>query len=430
MRAEILTIGDEICRGEIVNTNAAWLAAALWDLDITVAWMTTCLDDAADIEAALRTAAGRAELVLTTGGLGPTEDDLTVDVLSALAGVGPVLEPTAFAQMEAYLAKTGFPRNPRHERQVRVPAGAAVFANRAGLAPGFEVEIAGVPVVAFPGVPRELYAIYGDSGGVRERLVALREARGDRVERIARRIYRVFGRGESDISTAVGGICDAIPGASLHYQVKFPEVLVKIVVRAADQAVADQRLATLDAEVRARLAPQLYGTDDDSLAASLGRDLAALGATVATAESCTAGLVGAAITEVAGASRYFLGGAICYANEEKTRQLGVTAETLAREGAVSQACVREMASGARQRFGSTYAVAVSGIAGPGGGTPDKPVGTVWIAVAGPDPDGGPGEEIYSKCFQWPRGRDQIRTLAVYWALALLRRAVMSMPAGG
>jgi nicotinamide-nucleotide amidase len=422
MRAEILTIGDELCRGEIVNTNSAYLAARLWDLDITTRWMTSCNDDEADIVDAVTRAVGRADVVVCSGGLGPTEDDLTVDMLSRLTGVEPVIDEPAKARMlERFgrLLAAGAVGNVEELtriqlRQVRVPGGALVHANPVGLAPGFEVAVQGVPVICLPGVPRELYGIWDT--GLGAHLAAFREARGN-VERIARRIYRAFGRGESQVSQACRGLVDGVPGASIHYQVKFPETLVKIVVRDRDQAAADARLASLDAGVRERLAGIVYGTGDaETLVEKVTRRLIEHGVTIATAESCTGGMIGELLTRVPGSSRAFAGGAIAYANDEKVRQLGVTQATLDEHGAVSEAVVREMAAGARARFRVDYAVAVSGIAGPDGGTPEKPVGTVWVAL-----DSAAGTT--TKKLSWPGARDQVRLLSSWWALKLVDDAL-------
>jgi nicotinamide-nucleotide amidase len=420
MRAEILTIGDELCRGEIIDTNSSYLAAMLWDLDITTRWMTSCTDEAAEITAALAAAVSRADLVVCSGGLGPTEDDLTVDVVARAAGVRPVVDEAHRAKMEAWLSRRVAPVAPPETRnatelaqiqlrQVRVPEGARVHANPVGLAPGFEVALAGVPVMCLPGVPRELYAIL-DAGLVR-RLVELREQAGD-AERIARRIYRVFGRGESQISQTCRGIVDHIAGASIHYQVKFPETLVKIVIRDHDEQVAHARLEAVDREVRARLAGILYGTGDETLVERTTRRLIETERTIATAESCTGGMLGEMLTRRPGSSRAFVGGAICYSNAEKVRQLGVHEDTLATHGAVSEETVREMAEGARSRFGTDFAVAISGVAGPDGGTPEKPVGLVWLALA-------TAQATSTKRLQWPGTRDQVRMLASWWGLKLI-----------
>jgi nicotinamide-nucleotide amidase len=412
--AEIVTIGDELCRGEIVDTNSSWLAARLWDLDITVRWMTSCRDDESDLRAALATAAARVDLVITSGGLGPTEDDLTCDVVAAAAGVSIAIDDAARAKLEMLLASRGRTVSEVNLRQARVPAGARVHANPAGLAPGFEIALGGVPVVCLPGVPREVHSIW--AAGLRARVDAMRQARGA-APRIARCVYRIFGRAESQLSEALRGLVDGSLGASIHYQIKFPEVLVKLVVRDPDAASAATRLADLDAQLRARVGRWIYGTGDDPLPLVLGRALLARGTRIAVAESCTGGMIGALLTDLAGSSGYFVGGAIVYSNEEKERQLGVAKETIEAHGAVSEETVIEMAKGIRARASADIGVAVSGIAGPGGGTADKPVGTVWLAVD------GPGTATRTFRMQWPGARDQVRTLAAWWALDLVRQAV-------
>jgi nicotinamide-nucleotide amidase len=433
MRAEILTIGDELCRGEIIDTNSSHLAARLWDLAITTRWMTSCTDDEADIASALAQAVARADLVVCSGGLGPTEDDLTVDVVSGLLGAPPVIDGPSRARLEAWFAQRALPSAAASGeagatpptvtavqlRQVRVPTGARAHPNPAGLAPGFEVELRGVPVLFLPGFPREIAAIL--EAGMERRFAELREARGE-VERIARRIYRVFGRGESQISQACRGMIDGVPGASIHYQVKFPETMVKLVVRDRDAGAAERALAGFDTEIRARLRGFLYGDGDETLIDRTVRRLIEAGKTVATAESCTGGMLGELLTRRPGSSRAFLGGAITYSDAEKVRQLGVREDTLATHGAVSEATVREMALGARARFGADLAVAVSGVAGPDGGSPDKPVGTVWLGLAGPG-TGAEAASVTTKKLLWPGARDQIRTLASWWALRLIDEAI-------
>jgi len=413
MRAEILTIGDELCRGEIVDTNSSYLAGRLWDLGITTRWMTSCNDDATDLAAALRQATSRADLVLCSGGLGPTEDDLTVDVVSELAGTEATIDDEARTRLEAWF-KGRLAVTPIQLRQVRVPRGSRVYTNPVGLAPCFEVAIAGVPVFCMPGVPRELHAIVERQ--VEPRLVELRTSR-TRDEAIARQIYRVFGRGESQISEACRGLVDDVPGASIHYQVKFPETLVKLVCRDRDPEQAAARLAALDTAIRPRLAPQLYGTGGESMIERVMRRLIAAGQTAVTAESCTGGMVGEMLTRMPGSSSAFLGGAIVYTNAEKVRQLGVSQATLDAHGAVSEETVREMARGARDRFDADHAVSISGIAGPDGGTPEKPVGTVWLGLACRD------GRVATRKLQWPSSRDQVRTLAAWWAIAMIDAAI-------
>lgn len=413
MRAEILTIGDELCRGEIIDTNRSWLAARLWDLGITTRWMTSCNDDEEDIAKAMTLSVQRADLVLCSGGLGPTEDDLTVDVAARLLGVEAVVDEPAKQRWEARFQGL-IQMNELQLRQLRIPRGARVHANPAGAAPCFEVELSGVPLICLPGFPREIHGIY--EAGLGARLEALRAERGDG-EQIARRIFRVFGRGESQISQACRGLLDDAPHTTIHYQVKFPEVLVKLVARDRDRQVATDRLDALDRELRTRLAPYLYSVGDENLVDRTVRRAIAAQATLATAESCTGGMVGELITALPGSSRAYVGGAIVYSNAEKVRQLGVSQATLDAHGAVSEPTVREMAVGAQSRFGVDYAVSVSGIAGPDGGTPDKPVGTVWIALASRT------GVIGTRKLSWPGARDQIRILSSWWSLAMIDAAL-------
>lgn len=416
MRAEILTIGDELCRGEIVDTNSALFAGKLWDLAITTRWMTSCNDDAADMRAALETATRRADLVICSGGLGPTEDDLTVDVVAALAGRTVVIdEPARANMMERFKGRglTGPEILEIQLRQVRVPDGARVHGNPAGLAPVFEVPINGVPVICTPGIPREILSAWP---AVEARLREL-----PRTEMIARKIYRVFGRGESQISQVARGLVDDVPGASIHYQVKFPETLVKLVVRSASQPDADAALERLEGQLRERLAGFLYGVGDETLVERTMRRLLERELTVATAESCTGGMIGEMLTRLPGSSRAFVGGAITYSNAEKVRQLGVAQATLDAHGAVSEEVVREMALGARARFGTDLAVSVSGVAGPDGGTPEKPVGTVWLALAS-------ARGVSTKKLAWPGARDMVRTLSAWWALKMIDEADVSAEA--
>ncbi|MBK9071045.1 MAG: CinA family nicotinamide mononucleotide deamidase-related protein [Myxococcales bacterium] len=411
MRAEIVTIGDEICRGEIVDTNAAWLSAALWELGIEVPWRVTCRDDAPDIALALTAAASRAELVLCTGGLGPTEDDLTVDVVCGLLGCEAVIDEPAAEQMRRRFAGTTRATHPLMLRQVRRPAGAAAWRNNVGLAPGFEFAHGGAAIFCFPGVPREMIDIF--EGGVRARiseLCARVRSPGDHI--VERRVFRAFGLGESQVSARCRDIAPALAKTSVHYQVKFPETLVKFVRRAGGDAESDAADGELDRRVTAALGPWCYGTGDEALPALCARLLREGGISVATAESCTGGLLAALLTDAPGASTFFPGGVTTYADREKTRLLQVSSELLGEHGAVSEACVTQMASAARAQFATSLALAVSGIAGPGGGSAAKPVGTVWLALAH---DAG----ITTRSIWFPGARDQVRLLAAWWGLRMI-----------
>jgi nicotinamide-nucleotide amidase len=403
--AEVLTIGDELNRGEIVDTNSAWLSERLTSLGAYVRWRTSVTDDPEDMAAAIHVAAERAQLVVCSGGLGPTDDDRTVDVVAGLVGAAPLEEPEHAARMRARFATRGITLTPNNLRQVRVPTGAEVLRNEDGLAPGFCVRLGGAEIYFMPGVPREMKPMFDGQ-------VAPHVAAHVGGARPARRTWRVAGKGESHVDHALSGLLDGVPDATLHFRIAYPENLVTAVVRRPDPAEAERVLDRLDVEVRARLGDHVYATGEISLAAAVGERLLARGARAAVAESCTGGLVGQLMTAVPGSSRWFVGGVIAYANEVKRDLLHVGEETLRAYGAVSEPTVLEMADGARAATGADWAIAVSGVAGPDGGTPEKPVGTVFIAVTGKDV-----REVRE--LHWPATREQVRLVSAYQALHLL-----------
>jgi nicotinamide-nucleotide amidase len=399
---EVVTIGDELNRGEIIDTNSSWLAERLTALGAYVRWRTSVTDDPSDMREALARACERAGVVVTSGGLGPTDDDRTVDVISALAGVEPVQEPAHFDKMRVRYAERGFRLTPNNLRQVRVPAGAEVLANSKGAAPGFGVAVGPSRIYSMPGVPREMKAIF-------EEHVAPRIATAVGGTQPLKRTWRVAGMGESHVDHALAGLIDGLEGVTLHYRIAYPENLVTVIVRRDDGAAIVERL---DADVRARLGDHIYGTGDATLAEVVGNLLVAQRATLAVAESCTGGLIGQLFTATPGSSKYFVGGVIAYSNDLKRNLLGVAEKTLAEQGAVSEATVIEMADGARARTGATWALAVSGIAGPDGGTPEKPVGTVFVALT------RDGVREVRKLY-WPAERELVRQLSAHAALHLL-----------
>lgn len=411
VQAEIITIGDEICRGEIIDTNAAWMSAFLWDLDITTHWMTSCRDEPEDMRDAFRRASTRADVILCSGGLGPTIDDRTCDIVSELCGTQAAVHEPSFSQMKDRYAAMGREMAEKSHRQVRSPQGSITYLNPAGAAPGFQINLGESTVICLPGPPRELHAIA--TTYLNDALVALREARGEDIERMSTRIYRVFGLPESELASRLDHV-DLPKGASLHYQVKFPEILIKTVARASTQNEANNIIDSMESIVMKGAGKHIHGQGKDSLPVVLGRELTQANQSLAIAESCTGGLISSMLTAEPGASAFFLGSMVTYANAEKMRQLGVTAEVLSSDGAVSEACVRQMAIGCKERSGADLAVAVSGIAGPGGGSEEKPVGLVWLAAVGPK------GEVKTKRLLWPGRRDRIRLIAAYAALHLVR----------
>ncbi len=407
VRAEILTIGDEVTRGEIINTNTAWLAERLTGQGLDVRWHTSVRDEPGDISAALGRAGERADLLLVTGGLGPTDDDRTVDVVAQRVGAKAVIEAEHLARMEERFRRRGLPSPPNNYRQVRIVEGAFVLPNRAGLAPGFRLRIGRADAYFLPGVPREMKQIFTEE--IVPRLP------GSEVV-TARRVWRVTGMAEAMVDHRLEGLIEGIADATLHFRIAFPEILVTVVVRRATQTEADAVLDGLDHEVRRRLGEAVYGSGDATFPAVIGARLRTRGETLAVAESCTGGLIGDLITDVPGSSDYFLGGVLVYSNALKQSLLGVHAETLVSHGAVSEPCVREMAEGVRRVVGANWGLAVSGVAGPGGGSVEKPVGRVHLAVAS-------ANETRSHKIDWPSERRLLKQVAAYAALELLWRQV-------
>jgi nicotinamide-nucleotide amidase len=409
-RAALLAIGDEVLRGEVANGNAAFLSERMFEIGIEVGEQLVISDDPTAIRAALVRLRPAYDIVIATGGLGPTEDDRTVDVVSDLLGVDSSAHAASLDAMKQRFATHGFEMTPNNLRQVRIPDGGEALPNSAGIAPGFRVRLGGAEGYFLPGVPREMEKMFVSE--VAPRLVrAVAESQSGRP---AVRTWHVYGMGESHIDHRLNGLLAGVEGATLHFRTSTPENHVKVVVR---DAVPERALATLeriDQDLRKRIGPGIYGVDGETFPAAVGRALIAHDAKLALAESCTGGLAGELITSVPGSSAYFLGGVMAYADDVKRQVLGVKEQTLADFGTVSEPCAREMAEGAQKLLGSTLAVGITGIAGPDGATRDKPVGTVCFACVGPGTT-----RTATKLFAG--GRDQVRRAAAFFGLDLARR---------
>jgi nicotinamide-nucleotide amidase len=407
--AEILCIGTELLLGNITNTNARWLAEQLAALGIAHQRQGVVGDNRERLIAALRQAAGRCRVLITTGGLGPTPDDLTTEAIAAAFDTPLVHHPEVWADITAKLGARGRPIAASSRKQALLPAGAAVLPNPTGTAPGMIwTPQPGFTILTFPGVPSELRAMWQATAAAWLRDAGL--AQGV----FASRMLRFWGVGESTLAEQMA---DLLAGANptVAPYAGAGEVKLRITARAGGEAEAQALLAPVEREIRRRSGSFCYGVDDDSLAAVVLARLRQRGHTVAVAESCTGGGIGAALAAVPGASDVFLGGVIAYANSVKQQLLGVPAALLAEHGAVSDPVALAMAAGARGATGATWAIAVTGIAGPGGGTAEKPVGLVHIAIAGP---GGSRSEAVR--FGASRGRHWIQTLTAGEALNRLR----------
>lgn len=427
MKAEIITIGDELLRGEIVDSNKARIAERLLLLDLECRHQVSVLDDPADMRDAFRRAADRSDFVLISGGLGPTRDDLTTEVLAQAFGRETELDEDSLAAIEAFFARVGREMSEVNRKQAFFPTDADVLRNPIGTAPGFSIREGRAVFFAMPGVPRELDLMMDKQVLPRiERMLSLpRGAAGAfggaraglperRVVRAA--LLRTFGMGESTLEAELLDL--ARDGdVDLGFRTSFPDNFLRPVARAKTAEEADARIAQVTDAIRARLGEIVYGEGGDTMESVVGRLLTERGLSVATAESCTGGLIAERLTDVPGSSAYFLGGIVAYSNAAKSSLLGVSEAVLESEGAVSEPVVRAMAEGARARFGSDFAVASSGISGPDGGTAEKPVGLVWLALA-------TAQGTHSDSFVFQVDRSRHRSLTAQLALDWIRRSML------
>jgi nicotinamide-nucleotide amidase len=412
VKAEILTIGDELLRGEIVDTNKSFLSERLLRFDVETRFHSSVCDDEADMADAFRRAASRADVVLVSGGLGPTRDDITLEVLARTFGRGLVRHEPSLAAIRDFFARLGREMSPSNEKQALLPEGAEVLPNPVGTAPGCMLEAGGAVFFCLPGVPRELAHML--DAEVLPRLAARLGPARRGVMRAT--LLRTFGMGESTLEDELKDLARE-EGVSLGFRTAFPDNYLRPVVRAATEAEAEAKLARVVEAIEARLGPLVYGRDDETLPQALGKLLVARGLSLAVAESCTGGLLAERISAVPGASRYFRGGVVAYANEAKRDLLGVPEALLAAHGAVSAPVARAMAEGARARLGADLAVSTTGISGPDGGTPEKPVGLVFVGFAN-----AVGGEAHEFLFPFDRARHRLVTSQV--ALDWVRRALL------
>ena len=411
MNAEIVAVGTELLLGQIVDTNSAELSQTLAGLGINVYYHSAVGDNPLRMAAVLAQALTRSDVVIVTGGLGPTEDDLTREVLAAVTGRPLVEDPAALAHVQGYFRATGREMTANNLKQARLPRGASILPNPRGTAPGIHLEHGGVHVFCVPGVPTEMRTMVKES--VAPRLAAIMG--GGAV--IRSRTLKFYGIGESALETRV---VDLMHGSNptLAPYAGMGEVKLRITARAGSEAAADALIRPLQAELEARLSEYLYGYDDDTLEAVVGRLLSGRGMRVAVAESCTGGLVAHRLTNIPGSSAYVEQGWVVYSNEAKMRELGVPPALIENHGAVSDEVARAMAAGALERSGADIAVATTGIAGPGGGSEAKPVGLVHFACA-------VKAGAVSSHFRRFRGnREDIKWRAASEALNLLRLSLL------
>ena len=407
--AFVVSQGEELLTGLTLDTNVHWLCRELTAMGLRVRGAITAADRMDAIEDALTRACADATVVICTGGLGPTGDDLTAEAVARRFDRPLALDAAAMAEVESRYAAIGRPMAETNRKQALMPQGATVLSNPRGTAPGFAVDVGAGRIYCLPGVPSEMKVMF-------DTLV-----RPDVLELVAitpplRHTFRVMGRGESQLQALLGDVEERWPGVALGFRTQMPENHVKLVAEPGvpgwDDAVA---------EVRGRLGKDCFSEDpDEELAAVVGRMLQERGETVTTAESCTGGWIAHLFVTEAGSSAWFESGWVTYSNRAKIEEIGVPAEIIAEHGAVAPETARAMARGARTTAGADWAIAVTGIAGPTGGSAEKPVGTVCVAVAGP-------AGVHERTLRLgPRDRTMNRRFSAWIGIEMLRRQLLRL----
>ena len=405
MRTEIIAVGTELLLGEIVNTDAPMIAQGLAELGIGVYFQTVCGDNPDRLKSVLEVAKQRADLIITTGGLGPTADDLTKETIAAAFGKGLVRDEESMARLREHFKGRTMTKN--NEKQADVPEGSTVFQNDWGTAPACAFEGEGCLVIMLPGPPRECTPLF------REKVMPFLEKR--RGGALCSRYVKVFGMGESEMASRLSRQMDTWENPTAAPYAKEGECLVRITAMGKNKEEAFAMTEPAVREVRQVLGDVVYGVDVDSLEQVVVQEMTARGLTLATAESCTGGLMGKRITDVPGASACYLGGVVSYQNEVKENLLGVRHETLVTKGAVSEETACQMAQGVRKALGADIGISTTGVAGPGGGTPEKPVGLIYVGIS-------TEEKTWAVRILRPRqSRESLRRLASSTAFDLVRR---------
>ena len=415
MKAEIIAVGTELLLGEVLNTNAQYLSSQCALLGIDVYHHVTVGDNHRRLESALQQARDRVDLVLVTGGIGPTADDITREAVASAWGRNLVVDPELLDSIKTYFCNRGVEMTHNNESQAMIPEGAFPLENSRGTAPGFYLADDVSAVACLPGPPGELRTMFFDV------LVPLLRSRGHLpVSRLYSRDVLTAGIGESTVANILADIIEEQRDPTIGTYSNAGTVRLRLTTRAEDPEEAEKKLAPILEVILDRIGEFVYGYDDDSLAGSLGRELIEKGLTLSSAESCTGGLIARMLTDTPGSSEYFQGGVVPYSNEAKESLISVPKQLMIDHGAVSEEVARAMARGASEALGSDVAVAVTGVAGPGGGTEDKPVGTVCFGFSGP---WGTDSERHF----FSGDRSGVRRRSAVFALVGLRRRLAGLP---
>jgi len=417
MKAEILATGDEIRSGALVDTNSAYIAENLEETGIAVQRHNCAGDDPNVLEAIFREISDRADVCVVTGGLGPTTDDITAEAAAAAGGVDLVEDQKALAMIMEFFKQRNREMTASNRKQALVPVGSKTLYNPVGTAPGFSLNIGRCTFFFLPGVPPEMVRMLAA-----DVLPGIEKLMGPERTNCLVRNISTFGLTESAVGEKVAGVADQVPGLRLGLRAKFPEIHVKLYLNGKDLNKMQEALDAATAWVTERVGKYVLSTEGEGLPRVVGRLLKERGATLAVAESCTGGRIANWLTDVPGSSDYFLFSGVSYANAAKVDILGVGSQILDAHGAVSEETAQEMAAGARKVARATYGISTTGVAGPSGGTKEKPVGTVCIGLATPD-------KTLGKQFFFPFGkRSMNKSIFAMMALEMLRRELLETPA--
>jgi len=413
LRVELITIGNELTTGEVVDTNAAFMAEALAEAGLEVGFITTTGDDSSRIEDSLRRAQERAEVVIVSGGLGPTQDDITAAVAARALGRPLVLSQEVLENLKNRFARRGMEMPVSNEKQAFFPQEAEVIPNPLGTACGFRVRQSGKIFIFLPGVPRELKHL------MKQTVIPLLEKERKEKVWVRSRTLKVFGFTESAIADLLKDVNPEDFSSTLAYLPRYPENHVKIIVKGGDPGESEKNLEKFEALIRQKLQGRVIAADRETLEEIVGHLLRSNGGTLAVAESCTGGLIAHRLTQVPGSSDYFDRSVVVYSNAAKVQMLGVPQAWIDGHGAVSAEVAEKMAEGVRRISNTTLGLAITGIAGPTGGSQEKPAGTVFIALASP-------KGTVSKRYQFMGDRSQIQTISAYTAIDWVRRYFLNL----
>ncbi|HTG80814.1 MAG TPA: competence/damage-inducible protein A [Geobacteraceae bacterium] len=413
MKIATLSIGDELLCGEVADTNAARIGERLYRRGLKVQRHMTVGDQELDIVEALLALAEKSDVVIVTGGLGPTVDDVTARAAAKATGRRLVLNEEALAHVRLFAGKLGKGFHPLNEKEALIPASATLIPNPTGTACGFHLVHNGRALFFMPGVPSEMARM------LEETVLPAIEARRTEKTSLATKVLKVFGPSEAEVDELLKGVLAPDAGVTVAFGVDFPEVHVKLRAEGNTDQATEAVLKSASVAVRQKLKGHIFGEDDDTLDVVVARMLRQKGVTLSLAESCTGGLVAKRITDLPGSSDYFIEGAVTYADAAKVRILGVPPRTLEEHGAVSSETAMAMAKGVRKGSGSDLGLAITGIAGPSGGSEEKPVGTVFIALAS-------RTGCHAKGYRFSGSRDEIRMITACMALEWLRRHLISL----